>query len=341
VTNQLIVAVSLTAAGALALSPMVVAAEEAVIVNVDNFVRAETAAQLDRFVKSAGGVNKFSHNYEPTPLDKQSVIRMNRDTLYSFAVVDISKGASITLPDPGERYMSLMVVNEDQYINKVFHKGGTYELSMEDHGTPYVLLAGRILADPTDPADIKAANALQDQMVIEAASAQAYTHPNYDQASYEATYEPLLALSTGITDTMHMFGKKNEVTETRYVIGAAFGWGGLPTYEAVYETKNTPRTVGKFQLTVDKVPVDGFWSVSIYNRDGYFEKNKFDSYNINSVTAKPNEDGSVTLNFGDCEDEPINCLYIMDGWNYSVRLYQPHKEIQEGKWKFPEPQPAK
>jgi len=92
---------------------------------------------------------------------------------------------------------------------------------------------------------------------------------------------------------------------------------------------------------VKDVPVDGFWSVSIYNKDGYFEKNEFDSYNINSVTAKPNDDGSYTLNFGGCGDGRINCLYVMDGWNYAVRLYQPHEEIQKGQWHFPEPQPVK
>ena len=31
----------------------------------------------------------------------------------------------------------------------------------------------------------------------------------------------------------------------------------------------------------------------------------------------------------------INCLPIMDGWNYIVRLYQPRKEIIDGTWTFP------
>jgi hypothetical protein len=312
---------------------------EIVTVNVDNYVRAETAAQIDRFLKLTGGVNKWAHNRQPTPLDKQNVIRMNRDTLYSFAIVDISKGATLTLPDSGERYMSMMVVNEDEYINKVFHDGGTYQLTMEEFDTPYVVLVGRTLANPVDPGDIKVANALQDQMRIEAASAKPYTHPNYDQDSYEATYKPLLELSKGVPDTKHMFGKKSEVTETRHILGAAFGWGGLPVYEAYYITKNQPRKAGEFQLTAKDVPVDGFWSISIYNEDGYFEENKFNSYSINNLTAKPNADGSITVNFGGCDDGRENCLYVMDGWNYAVRLYEPRKEILDGTWTFPEPTP--
>ncbi len=324
------------------LGPSPSSAQEKVKVTVDNFVRAETAFQFDRMVEMAGGINKWNHLRVATPLDKQSVIRMNRDTLYSFAIVDISNGATITIPDSGERYLSVMVVNEDEYINKIYHEGGTYNLTMEEFGTPYVNLSARILADPNDPADIKEANALQDQLRLEAVSAKPYSHPNYDEESYQAVYKPLLELAAvGISDAQRMFGKKNEVDKVRHLLGAAFGWGGLPSYEAVYETINTPRPVGKYQLTVKNVPVDAFWSISIYNKNGYFEENKFDSYSINSVTAKHNNDGSVTVNFGPSEDGQENFLYVMDGWNYTVRLYRPRQEVQEGNWKFPVPKPVK
>ena len=70
------------------------------------------------------------------------------------------------------------------------------------------------------------------------------------------------------------------------------------------------------------------------------EKNDIDSYNINSVTAKRNDDGSVTVNFGGCGDGRVNCLPIMEGWNYAVRYYRPRKEVIEGKYKFPKPKLA-
>jgi len=324
------------------LSPSLSFAQEKVKVTVDNFVRAETAFQFDRMVEMAGGINKWNHLRVPTPLDKQSVIRMNRDTLYSFAIVDISKGATITIPDSGKRYLSVMVVNEDEYINKIYHEGGTYKVTMEEFDTPYVNLSARILADPNDPADIKEANALQDQLGLEAVSAKPYSHPNYDEESYQAVYKPLLELAAvGISDAQRMFGKKDEVDAVRHLLGAAFGWGGLPTYEAVYLTNNEPRPVGKYQLTARDVPVEAFWSISIYNKDGYFEENKYDSYSINSVTAKRNNDGSVTVNFGPSEDGQENFLYVMDGWNYTVRLYRPSQDVQQGKWTFPEPKPVK
>jgi hypothetical protein len=39
--------------------------------------------------------------------------------------------------------------------------------------------------------------------------------------------------------------------------------------------------------------------------------------------------------------EDAYCIPFTPGWNYTVRLYRPRKEILDGSWKFPEPQPAK
>jgi hypothetical protein len=83
----------------------------AIPVNVENFVRAESDRMFAALHADAGGVNRLKHNREPTPIEHQPVIRMNRDTLYSSAVVDISEGAAVTIPDCGDRYVSVTVVN--------------------------------------------------------------------------------------------------------------------------------------------------------------------------------------------------------------------------------------
>ena len=108
-------------------------------VTIDNFARAASDIELDKYVTLAGGVNRFYHFREPTPVENQPTIRMNRDTLYSTVVVDISEGATLTLPEAGERYMSAMVVNQDHYINQVFHGGGAYRLDLDTFDTPYVI----------------------------------------------------------------------------------------------------------------------------------------------------------------------------------------------------------
>ena len=88
------------------------------------------------------------------------------------------------------------------------------------------------------------------------------------------------------------------------------------------------------------VPVDAFWSISLYNAKGYFEKNPYDAYSVNDITAHKTADGSTTIQFGGCHGKISNCLPIMEGWNYTVRMYRPRPEILDGKWKFPEAQPA-
>ena len=120
-----------TKAAALVISTLLLAqftiADEAPIhVNADNFVRAETGSQIDRFLTTfvGGRINTWAHVQMPTPIDNQTVIRMNRDTLYSAVIVDISEGATLTIPESGDRYLSIMIVNEDHYINKVFHDAG-------------------------------------------------------------------------------------------------------------------------------------------------------------------------------------------------------------------------
>jgi hypothetical protein len=308
-------------------------------VNVDNFVRAETARMFDANLKVVGALNRWFHFRAPPAIDTQPVIRMNRDTLYSGALVDIRKGATVTLPEVSGRYMTMMIVNEDHYINRVVREPGTHELTVDGYDSPFVLLTTRLFVDPADADDIAAVNALQDAMTLEAASAGPYEHPDYDQESLKATHAAVAALGNGLDNTDRMFGKKEDTDAVRHLIGTASGWGGLPESEAYYILEMEPRPAGRFVMTVKDVPVDGFWSVTIYNRDGFLEENPYGSYSINNVTAVADEDGSVTLNLAPEGEGLTNHLYVMDGWNYALRLYWPRPSILDGTWSPPKPQP--
>jgi len=321
------------------LSPSLVTAATSspVIINVDNFNKAQTDFEFEGIIKMAGGINKLHSNRQPTPIDKQNVIRMNRDTLYSLGVVDISKGATITLPNTGKRYMSLMVINNDGYVNEVFYGGGSYKLDMKKFETPFVGIVIRTLANPEDATDLSAAQKLQDQVKITANSHNPFVLPNYDKASYKATLDPVLNLAKGLVRYTETFGSKAEVNPIHFMIGTASAWGGLPDKDAQYINVQPNLPVGKYELTVKDVPVKGFWSISLYNEAGYFQANKLHAYSLNNLTAKPNSDGSYTVRFGGCSATTENCLPIMKGWNYSVRMYEPSEAIINGSWKFPNP----
>ena len=88
-----------------------------------------------------------------------------------------------------------------------------------------------------------------------------------------------------------------------------------------HAAENDGTTVHK--LTVGAVPVDGFWSISLYDAKGYFEPNKCDAYTVNNLTAQKDANGLMTIQFGDCDGKIPNCLPIMQGWNYTVRLSSP------------------
>jgi hypothetical protein len=77
------------------------------------------------------------------------------------------------------------------------------------------------------------------------------------------------------------------------------------------------------KVVVKGVPVDAFWSISVYNAHGYYEKNTLNAYTINSITGKKGADGSTTVQFGGCDGKIPNCIPIVEGWNYTVRLYRP------------------
>ena len=198
--------------------------------------------------------------------------------------------------------------------------------------------------NPNDPADVKAVHALQDAIKVEQAAAGKFEVPEWDQASLKGIREALLALVTanGGLESTKMFGRKDEVDPVQHLLGTAAGWGGNPRTAALYAGASPKENDGKtaYQMTVKDVPVDGFWSVSVYNKGGYFEKNSANAYTVNDVTAKPNADGSVTIHFGGDENAP-NYLPIAPGWNYLLRLYRPRKEILDGTWKLPEAEPVK
>ncbi|MGW9588211.1 DUF1214 domain-containing protein [Microbacterium sp. NPDC055455] len=304
-------------------------------VSADNFTRAETDRMFRDLQHKAGGVNRFVHNRTPAAIDDQTVIRLNRDTLYSFAVVDATAEATLTLPEHGDRYLSAMVLDQDHHVVAVYHDAGAYQLSAARPGSRHVVVAVRTLVDPGDADDLAAVHEIQDAMGLTAASAAAFDYPDYDTGSLDETRDALLALARNLTSFDRTFGTRDEVDPIRHLIGTAAGWGGLPTSEAVYVSEDPRLPVGRYELTVGEVPVDGFWSISVYNAAGFFEPNDRDAYTVNSITGVRNPDGSTTVRFGDFPPGTANAIPVTEGWNYLVRLYRPHPEVLDGSWTFP------
>jgi hypothetical protein len=310
-------------------------------VTADNFVRAESDLYIGNVVKD-GGLGKFVHRREPAAIDHQTIIRLNRDTLYSAVVFDLDAGpATIRLPDAGQRFMSLQAISQDHYATTTYG-AGPHTLTRDAVGTRYVLVGIRTLVNPTDPEDVRKVHALQDAMTISQASSGKLETPQWDPTSQKKVRDALLILADTLPDTKRMFGTKEQVDPIRHLIGSASAWGGNNEKDALYLTivpgKNDGKTV--YRLNVKDVPVDGFWSVSLYNGEGYYQANPYNAYSLNNITAQKAADGSVLVQLGGCDGKMANCLPTMPGWNYMVRLYRPQAAVLSGEWTFPEAQPV-
>jgi len=311
---------------------------QSVKVNAYNFNRAESDVYFARLVKDGGGTGKFFHNRLPTQIEKQPVIRMNLDTLYSSAVFDLDAGpVTITMPNAGKRFMSLQLVDEDHYVPGVYYKAGKITLTRKSIGTRYVAAFLRVFMDPSSLVDIKTANALQDGVLIEQANPGRFEIPEWDPETLDKTRNLLLGLAQLGGDSGVKFGKKSEVDPISWIIATAGGWAGNPPRDAQYAALFPPQADGNtaYTLTLKDVPVDGFWSITAYDTKGYLYENEQKAYAVNNVTAKKNANGSVTIQFGGDPRNASNYLPITPGWNCLLRLYRPRASVLNGTWKMP------
>lgn len=204
--------------------------------------------------------------------------------------------------------------------------------------TRYVALLTRVqLLDDTDPADVAAANALQDQFVIEASSAEPFPQPQWDVETMLALrrqYEPRFsAFDQFEPDWMGPRGTVNEDTRR---LAAAGAWGLFPEKDAVYINYAGPDDPKACYTVTYQTPVtDAFWSITVYGADGFM---KSDTNVINDRNVAYNDDGTFTAYFGAeaaCGDRP-NRVDISDGWNFLMRIYRPGPEVLSREYTLPE-----
>jgi hypothetical protein len=308
-------------------------------VNVTNFTRAETDVAIKKIYDMVG-LGNWLHLRAPTPIDQQKVIRMNRDTLYSSAVLDLSEPATVIMPETGGRYQSLQVINQDHY-SFAKTKPGRYELTQERVGSQYAYLIVRTFFDANDPDDLNATNALQDALKIEGGGSGALDIPDWNIEQMMEARGALNTLAKLGVSNVGAFGTKEEIDPIRHLIFAAAGGGGLPNTQTIAELGSVAKNDGTpHVLTVKDVPVRAFWSVIVYDANGFIPENDLGIYSYNNVSAKPNADGSITIHFGGEKDQ-INYLPITAGWNYAIRMYEPGDEILDGSWTFPKIVPVK
>ena len=309
------------------------------VVTDENYGLAESEIIFSDYVKriaaatNSNGVGIFLHNKIGADPKDQTIMRINFDTIYSSAIVDLTEDAVLTMPETGGRYQSAWIITDEHYNPMAFVEPGTYTLTQANVGRRYATIVVRTQANTADPADLAITNALQEQLKLEQNDRGAFVPSNnWDMEeilAMRAKYQEIAKQEK--TSSEVMFGKKGEVPLKEHNIGTAAGWGGFTAERAVYPSY-FPETIEPQTLSLKDVPAKAFWSITVYDADGFPQG---DAYNINSQFAVVDEDGSFTIHFGG-DENAANYLDIFEGWNFALRLYEPGEAYFNGEWVLPE-----
>jgi hypothetical protein len=303
-------------------------------VDLSNYKIAESDVAFSNITKLAKMNTFFHFPVGEFDLKNQTVVRMNQDTTYSGAIVNVSKGASITLPETNGRYMSAMVVQNDHYIDQVFTTPGKHIIKAD---TDFVMVAVRTRINPNDPKDVAQVEALQKEVIISAEATEPHVLPDYDMKQLVALRDKLAAEAAKKGSLNNMQGARGTVDEHMHLLGTAAGWGLLPDENARYLSYGQQDGNDCFAANYKVPPFNqgGFFSITMYNADGWiFDKKAI----LNEYNIDFNSDGTFDVNFGACGESAKNNIPIVDGWNFLMRVYEPNLESLD---KYTMPTPSK
>jgi hypothetical protein len=296
-------------------------------VTPENYVVAETdwnfAGQ-----QAQAPINTWTHNDQATK-DNQTIIRSNADVVYSLALVDVSEGATLSIPKRENGALQLIhYMDENHLTHGVIYAGESVALTPDDltDGEYIYILARTQISD--DMAETKAA---QRSMVITANSARSYQSKGFDSAEVVAFRDRLntehlsgKAFGDEVLDASRAFGATfDDVDFKDYYYGAAGGWGGLPPQHAQYTPSvNGQGSAAKCQtITFPKPNLEfengGFFSLTTYDAESWIAE---DNFYIGHKRMLENSDGTMTIDFN-C-DTPYS-VTVGEGWNGTFRLYKP------------------
>ncbi|MCX7546327.1 DUF1254 domain-containing protein [Xanthomarina sp. F1114] len=304
--------------------PITISEDKSIPVTKDNYVAAETNLYFEKQAKKSP-INTFTHDDVVTQ-ENQYIIRSNRDVVYSSAIVDISEGATFTVP-PGNSYQIIQVIDENHYTPMIISPGETKTITPKDvtSGTWIYAFARTQITN-----DMDASVARQKALKIEAKSARPFVGKDFNEAEIVSLREKMVAEymagKVKIIEHKSFVKSPKEADPTSHLYAAAVGWGGLPSYNAQY----LPTTNGQGKTTcqsysIPKPDLDwdkgGFFSFSTYSSEGWIVE---DNFYVGSANMQ--DDGDNFTIFINCPDKK-NSVTVQEGWTGVLRFYLPNDEM--------------
>lgn len=277
-------------------------------VMIDHFCRAETDNRFAGVVKS-GGFERFVSDAE-LPAERDLRWRRNRDLRDARAVWDMDSGPlTVKLPDSGERYAVLQVINQDHQLVVLDAAKREHLLTRDIVGSRYCMTVYRVFWDSSVWNDDVPARALLSAVVVAQDGGQGvFDIPRVD-VEQELRFA-LCTLNRWVPDRRRMFGAVGDTDRLRHVIGTAIDWGALSDADCFQVDRRLNYDGKGAVLTLKEMPPGAFWSVSVYGKDGCFDPKSAGKRSVNSYSAKTDPDGSVRVYFGGAFKRKSNFLAV-------------------------------
>jgi len=292
-------------------------------VDRSNYQQAEVARNFNKWA-AKGANNKLMHMTDVTPSGPAPTVRMNRDSLYSAAILDISSGnASITLPE-GDLYQSVLMVDTDGYAREFILEPGTHMVATD---TKFVWVLVRTGLEK----GLDEARRMQALVTVQGMGDDTYSSPEYDHESLAKVTRILVDEAIAEDDGDLYYGNyPGQVDETRRLRSTAAGFGGMNgtnMYKFVEAVDNNVC----MQSTFPDPNATEFFSFTLYDTDGFL----MDGHTvINSRDMVANPDGTYTVSIN-CGDDAINNISApadVETIGYAWRVYGASEEVENRSW---------
>ena len=290
-----------------------------------NFTDAEAEVNFLKW-KNKDAMNKLFHLNQLTPAGPMPTVRMNRDTLYSAALVDASNGFEVHMPDQ-DIFTSVLVIDQKGYSQDYIWKSGSHKIDIDKTNGDIVWVLFRIGLEK----GLEKAKEAQKTVAITGMGNKEWNPKKFDQTQYQTLHDQYMneAINSGMFLQYGYDDSRIDMKAKR--LSDAAGWGGMDFGINNYQISKNMDGNACYSTTFEDPQAEEFWSFTMYDADGWLlpveEKNI-----LNSRDAVPNKDGTYTVRFN-CGKGAINNLQTSENvFGFAWRTYGSSYKVRAGRW---------